>query len=211
MVNWQVPTAPAGWVQSLYVQQLFESSEDKKRFEVIQYMLYNQLGVIYNADEVEPIKFTAPKRFPTLMIDLFTELTLLNIKKLLDLIRLHATELGVGPMVPREILDLILPQVYQSSLITESQTTTPANQFVSEIPKLARQIDCLFREVNELNPYTWKKLARYDLNGAVINTLTREENTGYLKQAETSAQRYGDHWSKTPQAVDFLKEKIEAM
>ncbi|KAJ5723415.1 hypothetical protein N7488_001450 [Penicillium malachiteum] len=211
MVKWQVPTAPAGWVHSLCLRQLSQSSQDKHRFESIQYLLFTQLGVIYDADEVEPIKFTDPKTFPTLMVDLFIELNLLNIKKLLELMRLDATELGVGPLVPKEILDLILPQVTQSSLITRSQNTIPANQFVSEIPKLARQIDCLFREVDKLNPYIWKKLAGCDLNGAVIKALTREENTGYLQQAEMSARRYASYWSETPQAVKFLKEKIEAM
>ncbi|KAJ5728518.1 hypothetical protein N7493_004848 [Penicillium malachiteum] len=217
MVHWQAPPAPSSVIQCLYLPITSQANEDKQRFESIKYLLFTQLGVIYDADEVEPIKFTRPcKTFLTLMLDLFIELTFLNIKKFLDLMRLHHTALALGPMLPVEILDIILLHLPLSSLITGSQNmirTKDLNylNLGSEIAKLPGQIHCLFVEVEKLNPYIWKKLASYDLKDAVLKTLSQEEKTNYLRQADMSSRRYASYQSKTPEVVKFIKEKVEAM
>ncbi|KAJ5736266.1 uncharacterized protein N7483_001391 [Penicillium malachiteum] len=122
--------------------------------------------------------------------------------------RLDAATLALRPRIPVDIVDLILPQIPESTLVTEIPSMMRCNKDHSlEIATLNLQIDFLFLEVDKLNPYFWMMLATC-AGDSVLDEPTQEENKRYLQQTKVPLRRNAPYWVKTPGAIEFLKEKL---
>lgn len=160
---------------------------------------------IKSADIFEPVEQFCG-RFTNLSH--LTCLCLLKIKLLFDVTRLEQSAASLGPIIPREILDLIQSSVPQSPAVRTSNDIIFGDSDIREtmIVKLMMQIDVIFNAVKEANEYFWPALIDPDIN------LTEEPeyySAGSVEEMILVLLYNYSAWAETPGAIDFIGTKVD--
>ncbi|KAJ6024756.1 hypothetical protein N7540_005553 [Penicillium herquei] len=127
-------------------------------------------------DVLEPIDFMiyTPNSFwYDRILDLLILMKFFKVKLLLDMMRLDVARKALAPMLPLEIVDMILSNVPQSPTITANRKIINSTDLKLEITTLAKQIDILIAEVRARNSLFWKKLATHNPKDVLRERLTQ--------------------------------------
>ncbi|CAG8947970.1 unnamed protein product [Penicillium salamii] len=159
---------------------------------------------VKNADVFEPVKAFCGS-FPDLSH--LTCLCLLKIKLLFEVMRLQQSTASLGPVFPREILDLIQPSVPRSPVVCASHDIMSGDSDVREtmIDKLKAQINTIFSAVEKANEHFWPALIDPDLD---LTESPQFYSRGSVEEMFLVLRYNHDAWLETPGAIDFIKVKV---
>lgn len=164
---------------------------------------------ITNADIFEPMgrpdSFGPLTPFPN--VSHLVCLCLLKIKFLFDVMRLKQSTASLGPVVPREILDLIQSSVPQSPAVRASHDIMFGDNDVREtmIDKLKAQIDVIFDAVQDANKHFWPALLDPDID---LTEIPEEYGPSSVEEMILVLRYSRDAWAETPGAIDFIQAKV---
>ncbi|KAF2443284.1 hypothetical protein P171DRAFT_362221 [Karstenula rhodostoma CBS 690.94] len=155
---------------------------------------------IKNAD-----MFEAPDLFINTALPLLTPLlavTLLKIRRLIDLQAIQRVKLEAGPYVPQEIQDLITAHAV-SPVVAANRNIFQRQDHVPKIEELKRQIRRLYDRVLEANKYVWPAMVR---PGNHLTATPRYAGTGTIQEMQTNLPYIYNAWSETPGAIGVIEE-----
>ncbi|CAG8898268.1 unnamed protein product [Penicillium egyptiacum] len=160
---------------------------------------------IKNADIFEPVERFCGQ-FPDLSH--LSCLCLLKIKLLLEVMRLGQSTASLGPVVPREILDLIQSSIPQIPAVCVSHDIMSGDSDVREtmVDKLKAQIDAVFNAVEEANEHFWPSLIDPDLD---LTEIPESYSAGTVEEMILVLRYNYDAWTETPGAIDFIKAEVD--
>lgn len=193
-------------------------NKDQECYDFMLWWKFTEGNSVYDWAESDPPYldiqeadlFESPKPFCDESVDLshLTCLCLLKIKLLLDIMRLEQSTASLGPIIPREIIDLIESSVPQSPVVRTSHDIMSGDGDARKtvLKTLEVQIDEIFHAVDEANEHFWPAL----IDDKYASTEIPECHS-HGSEEEVAIFCSYRAWAETPGAIDFIKRKINGV
>ncbi|KAH7411795.1 hypothetical protein DE146DRAFT_254865 [Phaeosphaeria sp. MPI-PUGE-AT-0046c] len=133
-------------------------------------------------------------------------ITLLKIRLVIDLQSIHQARELAGPVVPQEILDVILEYVTFSSILTTSKNVKQQD-LSQHIKSLREQIGVLHGTVQGANQHFWPALIEPGDNLTARPTLYSPGDEGHMQLV---LQHNYNAWAESTGAIDVIKSYQDA-
>lgn len=134
--------------------------------------------------------------------------TLIKTRLLVDLQGLVRAKQEVGPHLPQEILDSILKEAANTSIVKKNHEILERDDHGPSIEEMKKQVRQLYNTVDEANKHFWPAVVRPTMDN--MTAMPIYTSRGNRQEMQLQLRYWYNAWAETPGAIGVIEELVDS-